>query len=644
MSKRGCHLCRIIESDLANQNAIDKIHGRSAVVAKTVAYKGVIVLFQPPKDENAQGKAVDVDVKIVIEQLNVSPSLTTIFNNVQDGHDNHTGSISACRIASRWLTECSEHHTYCNTAAPLKARLPTRVLDLRSVGHATDLHLVENSEDTTDSYAALSHCWGGNSHIQTTTSTLQAYLGGIEEKALPKTFAEAVQITRALDIRYLWIDSLCIVQDSTQDWENEAAQMGRYYSNALVTISAAHGSNSDAGLFVERDGLSTQPCRLNLKYGSERRQVYVYARNTSFQMSRSSLSEQKQPLPLYSRSWVLQEQLLASRTLTYGKFGISWRCQTMRFDERAPLAMAIDDFVKDKPSNLATFRGDPRETETTMAELQRNWIFPRLTRRPDGGKANEFQVFHRHEHCAPSDDHFIQAWGRLVQDYTSRGLTRQTDKLVAISGIASIISSRKSLEYTGGIWNGSSEMLIQGLLWSASKRGQRLLEVAPSWSWASIECEVTWPGHLSVGFRLTAEVLRFECTGNATCSKGSIMIQARTRQGVIDKEGRAKVITEHVSGCEHPDAMTATCPHWKQGVVSLDEAMPEGTALLFVEVATGKVNYTRIDSLVHALVLRKNEEISGTYRRVGFSSWNDEFWKKPTETASEATLEIVTIE
>lgn len=330
------------------------------------------------------------------------------------------------------------------------------------------------------SYIALSHCWGGNSHVQTTITTLPVYVSKIDVNILPKTFADAIQTTRQLGVRYLWVDSLCIVQDSRIDWEREASHMGAYYRHALVTISAAHGSKSDAGLFVKRDSLSTQPSLIDIRYGSHYRQVYVYARDTSFQLSRSSLGELKKPLPLYGRSWVLQEQLLSPRTLTYGMFGISWRCQTMRFDERAPLSMKTGDFMKDKPGNLATFRGDPREIETTMTELQRNWIFPRRSLDNTTEDANYFQTFHKYKHCNSTSDHFVHDWGRLVQDYTSRGMTRQTDKLIAISGIASIISSLKSLEYTAGIWNGSHEMFVQGLLWSASKRGSRLFDIAPS--------------------------------------------------------------------------------------------------------------------------------------------------------------------
>src|SRR5215469_665767 len=177
----------------------------------------------------------------------------------------------------------------------------------------------------------------------------------------------------------------------------------------------------------------------------------------SSQISKSSLSPAYTPLPLHRRAWVLQEQLLSPRTLTYSNSGISWRCQMMRFDERAPLAMSIDDFLNDRPGNLVTRQGDPRDIESSISEMQRNWIFPKQVNsaRREGERRIEF--FHRRDCCRHVDHHFFQDWTRVVQDYTSRGITRQSDKLVAIRGIADIFAAFKSVEYAAGIWNGSED-------------------------------------------------------------------------------------------------------------------------------------------------------------------------------------------
>ncbi|KAL5376391.1 hypothetical protein DPSP01_010501 [Paraphaeosphaeria sporulosa] len=632
----GCQFCRMIASDLYRQEVTDKIRGDYRVIANSIANKGFIVAFRPPIPVTDGSKSVDVDVKVVVEDLRVPAGISKVLQTLECSQDTHTGSLNAFKLASAWLTECNTYHPRCNNSNALSTQLPTRVIDVGSLQtDETTIRLLETGGQKTGSYAALSHCWGGSSHVCSTLSTLPIYTSKIEMSILPKTFADAVRATQQLGIRYLWIDSLCIVQDSASDWETEAAKMGSYYTSALVTISAAHGANSDAGLFVNRDALSMQPCSIEIKHGDHQRQAYAYVRDTSFQLSRSSLGELRTPLPLYTRSWVLQEQILAPRTLTYGHFGVSWRCQTMRFDERAPLSMPIEDFIKDKPGGFATFRGDPRDVETTVAELQRNWIFPR-----QAGDKHGLQTFHKHVHCDPASDHFAQDWGRLVQNYTSRGMTRQTDKLIAIAGVASIAAALKAIEYSAGVWNGSHDMLIQGLLWSASKRGARLFDVAPSWSWASIECEVNWPGHLSVAFRRTASVLSFACSGTAARCKGSITLQSRGRRGVINSDGGPRLIADQQGDASLPDTIA---PHWKQGVITLDEIMRSPTPLLFLEVATGKVNYTRTDSLVHTLVLVCDDESPGKYRRVGFATWDDSFWDRPTATASQQSQMQVTI-
>jgi hypothetical protein len=170
-----------------------------------------------------------------------------------------------------------------------------------------------------------------------------------------KTFADAVIAKRELEIKYLWIGSLCIIQDNTEEWKREAEQVGSYYTNSLLTLSAAHGEGSAAGLFRERDSLVIPPCLFDVYHNNIWRPSYAYARDTSFLLSKANLSSQRKPLPLYSRAGGLQEQMVPPRTLTYGWGSISWRCQTTRFNERDPLAMTIESFIKDRPSNLGVF-------------------------------------------------------------------------------------------------------------------------------------------------------------------------------------------------------------------------------------------------------------------------------------------------
>jgi hypothetical protein len=101
-------------------------------------------------------------------------------------------------------------------------------------------------------YVALSHCWGtlGKHPLRTTTDNLQEHISGISWSTLPKTFQDALKITRELGIDYIWIDSLCIVQDSEEDWRQESREMGLIYERARVTIAAAGAADSSPKCFI----------------------------------------------------------------------------------------------------------------------------------------------------------------------------------------------------------------------------------------------------------------------------------------------------------------------------------------------------------------------------------------------------------
>jgi len=303
----------------------------------------------------------------------------------------------------------------------------------------------------------------------------------------------------------------------------------------------------------------------------------------------------------------------------------------MRFDERAPLAITIPSLLSDKPSNLATWGADPREIENTIAEMQRNMIFPGSGDRR--GRPQDFYQLHR----GMENEHFVIAWGVLIQDYTARALTCQTDKLVAIAGIANTISTLKNIEYVGGIFNLPPGTLTLGLLWDAAKPGPRLKDVAPSWSWASVACEVRWSGHLSVHLRQTARVLKFRCDGSVARCEGEIRVKTNVRPGVVGRDGKVGMARWPVEGArgvlleaEVARLSVGGTLNWKQGVVTLDEELRPFQLVYFVELARGKVNSERKDWLVHAMVIADTEEMPGKFYRVGFSTWSEEFWRDPT--------------
>jgi hypothetical protein len=170
-------------------------------------------------------------------------------------------------------------------------------------------------------YATLSHCWGGNACLTTRSDNFEEHKKGIPTVHLPPTFRHAVQISRRLGIRYLWIDSLCILQDSKDDWEKESAKMGDIYRNSFVTIAARAARNPEEGCFIARDQ-DIPTCRLEYRSPEPSAAAgSIYIRDPAFQIER--LGE----TPLDSRGWVLQEKLLSPRILYYGGQQMYWECR-----------------------------------------------------------------------------------------------------------------------------------------------------------------------------------------------------------------------------------------------------------------------------------------------------------------------------
>ncbi|KAK0337580.1 hypothetical protein LTR59_012582 [Friedmanniomyces endolithicus] len=156
-----------------------------------------------------------------------------------------------------WLRICEQHDT-CNRWAlinGLDIGLPLRLLDIGQRSSRTNLRLVCGGTlpPQGSRYMTLSHCWGVEPILKLTSANLDAFCNGMSETQLPKSFQDAISIARYLDVRYLWIDALCILQDSSLDWQIQAQTMAQVYSGSYLNIAATDSSNSSGGIFSERD-------------------------------------------------------------------------------------------------------------------------------------------------------------------------------------------------------------------------------------------------------------------------------------------------------------------------------------------------------------------------------------------------------
>ncbi|KAI8292942.1 hypothetical protein K4K59_006051 [Colletotrichum sp. SAR11_240] len=178
--------------------------------------------------------------------------------------DDTTESAKTRSLAQSWFARCTQNtngqHDICNRKEG--TYLPTRLLDVRSAlerGQALLVcpDLTPEAFDTNPRYATVSHCWGAagaNEHIVLLHQNLDARrVDGTAWITLPKTFQDAFQIASWLGLDWLWIDCMCIIQNSTSDWQKEASAMDRVYMNAEVNISADWGRDSQAGCFSKRN-------------------------------------------------------------------------------------------------------------------------------------------------------------------------------------------------------------------------------------------------------------------------------------------------------------------------------------------------------------------------------------------------------
>ena len=224
-----------------------------------------------------------------------------------------------------WLRWCDKSHG-CNKYQGESERvLPTRVLyvgDIKDSGYNPDyVRLVYPSETSRQEYIALSHCWG-NLLVEekevycTTKDNIAKRQGGFSISELPKTFQDAIKVTRELGVLYLWIDSLCIIQygDNFEDWKNESGRMESIFSQAYCTIAATAAADSKVG-FLERD------------IGTE----YVYVQDASgkhFYISNDidDFDNDVDNSKFNTRAWILQESVLARRTIHFSANQTYWQC------------------------------------------------------------------------------------------------------------------------------------------------------------------------------------------------------------------------------------------------------------------------------------------------------------------------------
>lgn len=235
---------------------------------------------------------------------------------------------------SFWIRDCDKNHQQC-ASAQKESFLPTRLLDLETFAGSKDLKLVAlDAEDATVKYTALSHCWGEASHhpLTTTIGNLAQHLQRIPFSDLPLTFKDAAEITSQLGLRYLWIDSLCIVQSDPKEWASEASKMASVYGNALVTLSALSSLDSRFGCRISNAQASTHD-RPFFDFDSGPYHIRLFKRGLRFWDQEYGLDSyqdgEHEKNPLRTRAWTLRERELSKRNIHFSENLLLWECNSL---------------------------------------------------------------------------------------------------------------------------------------------------------------------------------------------------------------------------------------------------------------------------------------------------------------------------
>ncbi|KAL0776040.1 hypothetical protein CaCOL14_007327 [Colletotrichum acutatum] len=363
----------------------------------------------------------------------------------------NTGSEQAFSLAQKFLTDCLKSH---DCSMPNEnGWAPTRLIDLGESPSNVAKLVHSRSLQRPVRWMTLSHCWGLKQPCILLETNIKQFMKEIPHSELSKTFTDAFVIARRLGVRYLWIDSICIIQHSEDDWRREAPTMGKVYSLSLCTISASHAADGSGGCFSDRDPWTVLPCVIPSPFSmdSEARPFLLHGENLDARW-KSDIPD----APLHKRAWVFQERLLSPRTLYFGRQQILWACGQHELCESFPEGV---------PSQPATiwwqFIGDRRRF--------RNMLLESAGTKP-----------------------FEAAWSETVKMYTKTQLTFPSDRQVAFSGLPGQLQDKRNTKQAYGVW--IDESLPWALLWGAQEKvfARPNDYLAPSWSWMTLNTPVTF--------------------------------------------------------------------------------------------------------------------------------------------------------
>ncbi|KAM0480270.1 hypothetical protein ACHAPX_004099 [Trichoderma viride] len=398
----------------------------------------------------------------------------------------NTVSEEAFQKAAGWFRECNDTHSSCSLGEV--SEMPERVLDIFAEDTKSGVKLMHTNGQKAR-YACLSHRWGKDTS-QTTGESISSLCKEVPWDYLSPTYQDSINFLRKFSkwhqeeygepIRYIWIDSLCIIQDSKSDWAKQSLKMSDTYSNSLITLVESHELGTDKRLFQDASSRDiSKPVSIRDAQGNDHQ---LHFRKPIFH---PTYMINDGNIPVWKRAWVFQERLLSQRLLIFGPDELSWQCASHHKCE-----CGLD------------------ESESRTVKLMKEWGDDVHVPERSASSRRDMQQLLGDD---PSHSQLRRAWRHVIEAYSQLDYTYRSDTLYAIAGLAKSFNARLGgKNYFAGIWydeykEGETEDFqpqaetALDLLWRLTyfKDAERpdLPEPAVpiSWSWAYPECAVTYP-------------------------------------------------------------------------------------------------------------------------------------------------------
>jgi Heterokaryon incompatibility protein (HET) len=359
-----------------------------------------------------------------------------------------------------WINICNKG---CKYTVPDDAEMPFRLIDVGTPDYHQAPRLTEG-HGRKGRYVSLSYRWGDDKNaLKLTARTYHTFKAAIPMSKVPRTIADAIRVTRWLNVQYLWVDALCIFQgkEHRADWEEQSGQMHKIYGNAWLNVSADAATDSQSGFLKERNLLKHRSCLhpnlIKCPGKTSSAAICPVYEGPDWLPNRSILAK---------RGWIFQERLLSKRRLHFGEWEVLWDCTGFQASERYP--------------STQTGEGGSLSEYSISDEMYLNGKRGLGTLRWEDDYQND-------------RSHAWDEWENLLYLYLPTELTKSSDRLPAFSGVARTFQERcvDRITYLAGVW---IEMLPLGLQWhrKGSPKDPPNPERKPSWSWGAVDFEIDW--------------------------------------------------------------------------------------------------------------------------------------------------------